>query len=472
MTSLLDFECHRLASKHSSPARKPFGGSQQRDGDIISLLTNNNGKCFKMNNNPLPATDVLDVSYRNVSPNALFTGVMHLPTQYVMELNYKGNSLGGGGEWSLPQFLDKVSCVFPNLQHLHLDSVDQLSNKNNDPSSQQEFYLRLYILFRMPDLKSINGVPVTAYEQQLARPPCPSGVPISLRDNPDWIRLTEQRDSEFTDRKMGDIKSSPHSTTVSIIEPLILRAKEENLLIIGSEQVQKPYLKTKIPAKEDLASFPSSPPSLHKSNSALTSMHRSLSPPLQSNFQQVSTTDSPFPTRISAIESRVDHCDCCQENSSQEEHVAIPQMVSFAADNVVWNGDKVCSKTISAYKRDQLKPVNTDTQQHSNLTQISPISIHLPYRKKVVTFQDGINEGKTNKNGEPQVDFLCEKDTGSVPCDPSPSPSMSDLMRRKRDQWRKYQKFSRNQVCSRESVLSLNYSSDNTDDEDQTSYTC
>jgi hypothetical protein len=454
MTPLLNFECHRLAFKHSSPSRKPYDAKKQGHGEPISFLAEGSNVCSKINKNPLPSTHVIDVSYRNVSPNALFAGVKHLPTEYVMELNYKGNSLGSNNssssEWSLPHFLDKVSCVFPNLQHLHLDhgSQQQHGYTCQLSSQRQDFYLRLYILFRMPDLKSINGIPVTAYEQKLARPSHPSGVPISSPQNPaHWIHLKEFSEGHFSQENMDKRKSSPHSTTTDIIEPLILCAREDALLTFGEEDSEKTYLGNKQHYEEVSASLPSSPPSLRKSKPAFTRNFRSIFPTLESRLQEV--TVKCFTNEISTKEDSLECNDYSQDiRLGHEQEPSCPQMVQVQPS--------------AACMQPSLHPDGSLTFIHPPKT-----------RKKMVTFQADTHGSKANMTDgtliEPQMDLFCKKDISSLSFHPSPLPTITEVMRRKRDQWRKRQNFSRKQVCPSESVLTLNYSSE---EDEQQSYEC
>jgi hypothetical protein len=140
----------------------------------------------------------------------------------------------------------------------------------------------------MPDLKSINGIPVTAYEQKLARPSNPSGVPISSPQNPaHWTHLTEFSEGHFSQERMDKRKSSPHSSTADIIEPLILCAKEDALLTFGEEDSEKTYLGYEKHHEKVSSSLPSSPPSLRKSKPAFTRNFTSIFPAMESRLQEV-----------------------------------------------------------------------------------------------------------------------------------------------------------------------------------------
>ena len=419
MTSLL-FDsvilCSTLATKHSSPTRKPYTPTSTKNNNN----KNQSSPAKARNLNPLPTVTTINVSHRNITPCALFTGVQHLPTQYVMELNFAGNPLSTeDDQWSLPQFLDKVSCVFPNLQHLHV-TVDRIntssdlgrsedeeeeeevmedvsnthfenyssvtmasrssstfvdinyakqhpSRRTSTTQQQQqqqiaimpsdEFYLRLYILYRIPDLKSINGVPVTTYEQELARPNCPSGVPISNLQ--EWMslpfcttttnaatkhetsvttRIKESMESETaapsSTMDQNDIEEEEDDMSVSSLliqpKPLLLRPKDENLLVIGNAHTPSSRA---VDGNRDTRDTGLSPPSpllvprldTHASNGTTTpvssqtttniSTRRSLSSPFPLSFQK-RVTPSPTADTYCLVPRRInDVKGSCQESS-------------------------------------------------------------------------------------------------------------------------------------------------------------
>ena len=118
----------------------------------------------------------------------------------------------------LPEWLDVVSAKFPNLQHLHLMENETNDNKRSSSSSgkvkaaaaavgsgdddgdgddekdddddkvltpsKSRRLRRLYVLYRLPDLVSIDGNPVTRQERQLARPQDRNGEKVN-RD--EWV---------------------------------------------------------------------------------------------------------------------------------------------------------------------------------------------------------------------------------------------------------------------------------------------
>ena len=152
--------------------------------------------------------EVLDLSNRSLSAQALKFGVPRKTAQSVRDLRYDGNLVGDGddGNNDLPAFLDIVVQLFPRLQHLSLrnnpcspgnkrggasplrdaklpTNIDpKLKSKLDaaiDAANREQMRMhRLYIIYRLPDLSSINGQPVSDEERQLARPLYPSGTPV------------------------------------------------------------------------------------------------------------------------------------------------------------------------------------------------------------------------------------------------------------------------------------------------------
>jgi len=140
---------------------------------------------------------------------------------------------------SLPEWLDAISVTFFNLEHLYLGesdnpsrhggqnsrnnvysvspNEDENSNNNNETETRErgqsrlgQFYSdskrvndnhdkkhknaikkrkarrlrRLYVMYRLPNLKTIDGTPVTSTERRLARPNDPNGQRVKMAD---WI---------------------------------------------------------------------------------------------------------------------------------------------------------------------------------------------------------------------------------------------------------------------------------------------
>jgi hypothetical protein len=90
--------------------------------------------------------------------------------------------------YSLPEWMDVVSGMFFKLESLYFV-------RDNNPRAAMEALRmrRLYILYRLPDLVSIDGRKVTSVERELARPSSPSGYRVNRGD---WIREDEDSSSD------------------------------------------------------------------------------------------------------------------------------------------------------------------------------------------------------------------------------------------------------------------------------------
>mmetsp|Transcript_977 Transcript_977/g.2065 ORF Transcript_977/g.2065 Transcript_977/m.2065 type:complete len:632 (+) Transcript_977:238-2133(+) len=158
---------------------------------------------------------LLDLSNRSLPPEALKYGVPPKTAGMVTELRYDGNLVGKD---DLPSFLDIVVPLFPRLQHISLrnnpccpatvstsramdngdsDGDDEEPIPDIDPKLKKKLdaaieaadreqvrMQRLYIIYRLPDLLSIDGVNTTAKERHLARPLTPVGTPVKKDD---WL---------------------------------------------------------------------------------------------------------------------------------------------------------------------------------------------------------------------------------------------------------------------------------------------
>ena len=116
--------------------------------------------------------EVLDVMHRGqISPLAFKAGVppkraSRIHTLYVVM------------DEDLPAWMDVLSNSFFRLQHLYL------SAKPQDPHSEPARMRRLYILYRLPDLVSIDGHNVQEHERRIARPNNPNGHRVNRLD---WV---------------------------------------------------------------------------------------------------------------------------------------------------------------------------------------------------------------------------------------------------------------------------------------------
>jgi hypothetical protein len=116
---------------------------------------------------------VLKLTQRhNMSPLALASGVPPQVASRIVELHL-------GPVDNLPEWLDVIFHKFTNLQHLYLDK---------DDATEAGRIRRLYILYRLPLLLTMDGRPVTQLERSLARPTSPNGLAVAKHD---WIPRDE-----------------------------------------------------------------------------------------------------------------------------------------------------------------------------------------------------------------------------------------------------------------------------------------
>ena len=97
----------------------------------------------------------------------------------------------------LPYWLDAIVQTFHNLQHLYLNV-----HSIEEESENSKRLRRLYVLYRLPDLVSIDGVNVTETERKLARPVSPNGQRVSHKN---WLK---QRLAEHDERQAGKQKEN------------------------------------------------------------------------------------------------------------------------------------------------------------------------------------------------------------------------------------------------------------------------
>jgi len=134
------------------------------------------------------------VLQRNMNPVTLRCGII---SQFV-GLRVKRMSLSlDDNEDILPQWLDVIVDLFPNLQELDLrqDSSVPMIDGGISLSAQMR---RLYILYRLPQLKCINGQEVRPDERELARPSTPGGARVQQTDwmNKNSVATTGTKDED------------------------------------------------------------------------------------------------------------------------------------------------------------------------------------------------------------------------------------------------------------------------------------
>ena len=90
-------------------------------------------------------------------------------------------------EHQLPEWLDVVSSMFVNLEHLYLNTTADTEDDEEAAASRR--LQRLYVLYRLPDLRSIDGVPIEVGERNLARPSHPNGQRVNRSD---WVETSSE----------------------------------------------------------------------------------------------------------------------------------------------------------------------------------------------------------------------------------------------------------------------------------------
>jgi hypothetical protein len=194
---------------------KKVRGKSQHELELISrmkqLMTHNQRWKFQSQlcgNHAVPI-HVLDLSRREVSPETLKFGVTPQTAFAITDLTFNSNILS---KYNLPSLLDTVVELFPNLEHLsfindlkdcdsseeyeeeglvysadepddvkptslsvkvfvpNLDKIN-LGSAEKYRKDQAQYMQRLYILYRIPRLKSINRKLVSDEEYRFA---CPS----------------------------------------------------------------------------------------------------------------------------------------------------------------------------------------------------------------------------------------------------------------------------------------------------------
>jgi len=177
-------------------------------------------------------SSVLHVSRRHMTPQVLKAGVTPAVANRVKELHLRLEQ----AEDMLPEWLDVIATKFPNLKHLILtkgedddeddedhnsDDDEEHNNENVTPAkkvaSEQPMQLRrLYILYRLPQLTSIDNVPVTKSERRLARPDDPNGNRVSSREPEDWFPLSKNNNkSKNKSPQKSSNPPSPQNPTKS-----------------------------------------------------------------------------------------------------------------------------------------------------------------------------------------------------------------------------------------------------------------
>lgn len=127
---------------------------------------------------------------------------------------------------ALPPWMDVIVAKFDNLEHLYLGGLAKEPPPNDHESifareGRQPIRLRrLYILYRLPNLRSIDGVEVDDKERQLARPEDPNGQRVKRED---WVGgesslLDRDEPGESLDDAESDVVVPAVSSADSLVE--------------------------------------------------------------------------------------------------------------------------------------------------------------------------------------------------------------------------------------------------------------
>ena len=134
---------------------------------------------------------------RRITPTALKVGLTRAAAIRVRSLNLWLDH----NKDTLPEWLDVMSEVFVNLEHLTL-TEDVFPGEDDLAVSAR--MRRLYVLYRLPNLKSIDDMVVTPAEREMANPGCvqlnkyeSSSIPIQCSNSCDSDTTKEIQDEDF-----------------------------------------------------------------------------------------------------------------------------------------------------------------------------------------------------------------------------------------------------------------------------------
>lgn len=208
-----------------------LAGEHKQDGSV--LYVNTTGKSSTRPH--------LGCMRSHMTPKSLRLGILPYVAKRVLELHLDIGRTGSqddddrSSNAALPEWLDVISSLFFNLEHLYLGGItirkepisgsEKSTDKNTEsqsegsalssassssgvgdrysvleangkgklqpnsssPDENSAKLRRLYVLYRLPHLKSIDGIDITDTERELARPVDPNGQPVQ-RD--EWVVST------------------------------------------------------------------------------------------------------------------------------------------------------------------------------------------------------------------------------------------------------------------------------------------
>jgi hypothetical protein len=149
---------------------------------------------------------------RRITPTALKVGLTRAAAIRVRSLNLWLDH----NKDTLPEWLDVMSEVFVNLEHLTL-TEDVFPGEDDLTVSAR--MRRLYVLYRLPDLKSIDDMVVTPAEREMANPGC---VQLNKYESSSTtIQCSNSCDSDTT-KEIQDEDISLDNTDYGVIMPIPL----------------------------------------------------------------------------------------------------------------------------------------------------------------------------------------------------------------------------------------------------------
>jgi hypothetical protein len=142
---------------------------------------------------------------RALTPLSLKAGITAQVASRVKHLNLWLNP----NEDLLPEWLDVVAGLFVNIEHLTL--ADELLFEDEETTTVSARMRRLYVLYRLPDLKSIDDMAITRVERKMARPKTPQGEMVERED---WVskRDADALSDNDEDDGFGDVAKTEIST--------------------------------------------------------------------------------------------------------------------------------------------------------------------------------------------------------------------------------------------------------------------
>lgn len=159
--------------------------------------------------------------YANSSPEALKGGLLPQAAAQVHTLYLPAAE-------DLPNWLDVVQTKLPNLQHLFIA---------DDPSDAEVLVRRLYILYRLPDLQSIDGEVVSIEERQLSQP---SG---STKKRDDWSDVSVPSNTSYD--RSGDPKMPVLEDDLEVKSSTSSAVQCDWRVACGMALLRRPRLKSK-----------------------------------------------------------------------------------------------------------------------------------------------------------------------------------------------------------------------------------